>query len=168
MSFTHQKFTQDVGSVPVCRRYYRIHIHMHTNYTADVCIVGNASPLELFPFCAELFTVLGSRNLVSWSGHLQAVGTVDLHDASWLCILQQGVTCNVISNFARVYWVLGPSMSAFPKVIWRRNSGGYNTPSMCLHSEIVRMISMEFGFEWYIHLKSSWLAEFTFSSIGPV
>ena len=47
---------------------------------------------------------------------LQAVGTVDSHDASWFCILQQVVTCNLITNVAGVYAVvLEPPMYAFRK-----------------------------------------------------
>jgi hypothetical protein len=60
-----QKFTQQVD-LYTCA-------DVITGYTYTLirgkCIVGNASPLELFPFCSELFSVLGSRNLVSWSGH---------------------------------------------------------------------------------------------------
>jgi len=71
-------------------------------------------PVGVVPFLRRAVLSSGFKESRILVRTLQAVGTVDSHDASWLCILQQGVTCNLISIFACLYSVvLGPSMCAF-------------------------------------------------------
>jgi len=65
MSFTHQKFTREVDQ-STCADVIRGYTYVI--YTVNVSLEMHPHG-ELFPFCAELFSVLGSRNLVSWSGH---------------------------------------------------------------------------------------------------
>jgi hypothetical protein len=117
MSFIHQKLTQEVDQsrcADVIRGYTNTLIILQMYRWK--CLPGGVIPF-LRRAVLSCSGFKESRILVRT---LQAVGTVACHDASWFCILQQGVTCSLISTFACVYAVvLGPSMSAFRRTSWR-------------------------------------------------